>query len=336
MAELRIVFAVVLAVLGALFRRFWRRLFRGPIVASWSWAVEFTVVAMRTAITVVVSHPNLPALRRMGARLDPPLLRGLRHLIDVHPVLLGGRPAERHARRGDLDQTGDLLYLHGGGYTAGSPASHRNLVASLTWDTGLRCWALAYRLAPEHPFPAAVDDAEAAYRDLLDTGVDPARLLIAGDSAGGGLAMALLLRLKSRELLLPAGALLFSPYVDLEHTGPSLVANYATDYLPVFPPGEVNDIYLDGADPKLPEASPLYGDLTGLPPLLILGGDKEMIFNDATRLYERARAAGVAADLHVGSDMPHVWPALFPYHPATKLALARISDWVAATIPRAT
>lgn len=336
LAELKIVFAVVFAVLGAWFVRLWRRLFRGPIVASWSWAVELTVVAMRTAITVVVDNPDLPTLRRLGARLDPPLLRGLRHLVDVHPASLGGRPAERHTRRGDLEQHGDLLYLHGGGYTGGSPATHRNLVASLTWETGLRAWALSYRLAPEHPFPAAVDDAEAAYRDLLDAGVDPDRLLIAGDSAGGGLAMALLLRLKTLMLPLPAGAFLFSPYVDLEHTGPSVVANSATDYLPVFPPGEVNDIYLEGADPRLPEASPLYGDLTDLPPLLILGGSREMIFDDATRLYETACAAGVAADLHVGADMPHVWPAVFPHHPASKLAMARIADWVTATMPRAT
>jgi acetyl esterase/lipase len=331
-AELKIVFAVVFAVVSALFIRFWRRLLRGPAVASWSWAVELTVVAMRAGINAVIGRSDLPALRRLGSRLDPPLLRGLRSLVDVEGVSLGGRPAERHTRRGELAARGDLLYLHGGGYAAGSPASHRNLVASLTWETGLRAWALAYRLAPEHPFPSAVDDAEAAYRELLDAGIDPNRLVIAGDSAGGGLAMALLLRLKSVGVPLPAGAFLFSPYVDLEHTGASLVANAETDYLPRVPPGDANDEYLAGADPRLPEASPLHGDLTDLPHLLILAGDREMIFDDGTRLVERARAAGVSADLHVGTDMPHVWPALFPYHPASKLAFARIADWVAATV----
>ena len=325
-----------LAVLSALFRRVWRRLVRGPIVPSWSWAVELTVVAMRAGIVTTLGNRDLPSLRRLGARLDPPLLRRLRHLVSVEAVSLGGRPAERHARRHDLEHRGDLLYLHGGGYAAGSPASHRNLVASLTWETGLRGWVPAYRLAPEHPFPAAVDDAEAAYRDMLDSGIEPHRLVVGGDSAGGGLAMALLLRLKERGVPLPAGTLLFSPYVDLEHTGGSLVTNYPTDYLPWFPPGEVNRVYLDGADPRLPEASPLYGDLTGLPPLLILGGDKEMIFDDATRLLDAARRDGVDADLHVGRDMPHVWPALFPHHPATKLALAHLADWVTASLARPT
>ena len=322
---LRIIIAVVAALFGAVARR----LVRGPVVASWSWNTELAVTSMRAGISVALTDPDVPALRRLEARLDPPLPKRLRRSVSVAKTNLGGRPAECLTRRGDLERAGDLLYFHGGGYVGGSPASHRRFVAALVWQTRTRAWVPDYRLAPEHRFPAAVDDAYAAYGALLDDGIDPQRLLLGGDSAGGGLAMALLLRIRSEGEPLPAGAMLFSPYVDLEHTGESAARNAATDYVPFLHAGRANTEYLGDADPRTPEASPLYGDLAGLPPLLVFAGDREMILDDSIRLVERAVDSGVETSFHIGEDMPHVWPAVLPEEPASLLALGRVGDWTA-------
>ncbi len=322
---LRIIFAVVAALLGAVARR----LVRGPLVASWSWNTELAVTSMRAGISVGLTDPDVPALRRLEARLDPPLPKRLRRSVSVAKTNLGGRPAECLTRRGDLERAGDLLYFHGGGYVGGSPASHRRFVAALVWQTRTRAWVPDYRLAPEHRFPAAVDDAYAAYGALLDDGIDPQRLLLGGDSAGGGLAMALLLRIRSEGKPLPAGAMLFSPYVDLEHTGESASRNAATDYVPFLHAGRPNREYLGETDPRTPEASPLYGDLAGLPPLLVFAGDREMILDDSIRLVERAVDSGVETSFHIGEDMPPVWPAVLPEEPASLLALGRVGDWTA-------
>ena len=322
---LQIVVAVVLAVLG----RIARRLVRGPVVASWSWNTELAVTSMRAGISAALTDPDVPALRRLEARIDPPLPKRLRRSVSVAETSLGGRPAECLTRKGDLDRSGDLLYFHGGGYVGGSPASHRRFVAALVRETRTRAWVPDYRLAPEHLFPAAVDDAYAAYGELLADGIEPQRLLLGGDSAGGGLAMALLLRIRSEGQPFPAGAMLFSPYVDLEHTGESVLRNAATDYVPAFDAGRANTEYLGDTDPRTPEASPLYGDLTGLPPLLVFAGDREMILDDSIRLVERAVELGVETSFHIGEDMPHVWPAVLPDEPASLLALGRVGDWTA-------
>ena len=161
----------------------------------------------------------------------------------------------------------------------------------------------------------------AVYKGLLAEGVQPGRLFVAGDSAGGGLATALLLRLRDENEPLPAGALLFSPYTDLEHTAKSIRENRATDYIPsveIHP----NTIYLGSHDPKDPYASPMYGDFTGIPPLLVFAGGREMIRDDAVRLVAAATRNGCDAALHVAPDMYHVWPALLPNHPETLRALS--------------
>lgn len=306
-----------------------RRLVRGPIVATWSWNTELTVASMRAGIDTALRDPDVAALRRLEARIDPPLPKRLRRSVEVTRTTLGGRPAECLTRKGSLDRAGELLYFHGGGYVGGSPATHRRFVAALVGETRTRAWALDYRLAPEHPFPAAVDDAQAAHEALLLDGIDPQRVLLGGDSAGGGLAIALLLRIRSQGGPLPAGAVLFSPYVDLEHTGESPARNEATDYLPPIERGLANTAYLGNTDPRTPEASPLYGDLARLPPLLVFAGDREAIFDDSTRLVRRALDLGVVATLHIGEDMPHVWPAVLPDQAASLLALGRVADWTA-------
>lgn len=214
-----------------------------------------------------------------------------------------------------------LLYLHGGGYVACSPRTHRPITAAYA-KHGLRVFAPDYRLAPEHPFPAAIEDAVAAYR-AVRADADPAeRFVLSGDSAGGGLALALLLKLRDLGLPMPDAAALFSPWTDLAVTGATIETNSARDAMftgdaiRLGPP-----TYLAGADPRDPLASPLYADLHGLPPLLIHVGEREVLRDDSTRLAERARAAGVPVRVRVWPVVPHVWQIVGPMLPEARDSL---------------
>lgn len=212
-----------------------------------------------------------------------------------------------------------LLYLHGGGYFACSSRTHRPVTQALA-RAGLRVFAADYRLAPEHPYPAALDDAVAAYRGLLDAGAGC--VVVAGDSAGGGLALALMLRLRELGVTLPARAALFSPWTDLAATGESIRRNTRRDAMFV---GEGiaagADAYVGGADRRDPLISPLYGDLAGLPPLLVHVGADEVLLDDSTRLVERARATGVAVELKVWPVVPHVWQIMARFIPEGRQSL---------------
>jgi epsilon-lactone hydrolase len=199
-----------------------------------------------------------------------------------------------------------MVYLHGGAYVIGSAATYRELIGRLSMATGM--WVLApdYRLAPKDPFPAAVDDALAAYRWLLGAGIEPGHIAISGDSAGGGLALATLLALRDAGEQLPAAAVLLSPWTDLTCSGDSYVSRAESD--PLFTREALVQLaghYLDGADPTSVLASPIYGDLKGLPPLLVHVGSDEVLLDDSTRLAERARAAGVDVELKVWDGMWH-------------------------------
>ena len=202
---------------------------------------------------------------------------------------------------------GTLLYLHGGGYFACSPQTHRPITGGFA-RRGLDVFAPDYRLAPEHPFPAAIDDAVAAYRGLLARGTPPSRLVIAGDSAGGGLALATLLCLREAGDPLPAAAMLFSPWTDLAGTGDTLRTNSRRDAMFTGHGMEkAVEPYLAGADVRNPLASPLYAELAGLPPLMIHAGSYEILLDDSRRLAERARAAGVDVSMQTWPVVPHVW-----------------------------
>lgn len=222
-----------------------------------------------------------------------------------------------------------ILYLHGGGYYFCSPATHRNLVFAFARRSGARIFSLDYRLAPEHPFPAAFDDALAAYRKLIADGVSPQSLVIAGDSAGGGLALAALLALRDAGDPLPAGAVLFSPWTDLAATGASVTTNDGRD--PMFhgraiaPAGK---LYTGSADVRNPYVSPLYGRLDGLPPLFIQAGDTEVLFDDSTRVAEKARAAGVSVEFEILPNMPHALQMLAPFVPEANKALEHAAQFV--------
>ncbi|HEY1344261.1 MAG TPA: alpha/beta hydrolase [Streptosporangiaceae bacterium] len=253
----------------------------------------------------------------------------------VEPVNANGVPAEWVTAAG----VGDgrvLLYLHGGAYQIGSPATLRRLVALLSGVAQARALSLDYRLAPEHPFPAAVDDAVAAYRWLVAEGTDPARIAIAGDSAGGGLALGTLVALRDAGEPMPAAAVLLSPWTDLALTGESLRTRAAVDKM--VKPASMHQtaaVYLAGEDPRHPYASPLYADLRGLPPLLIQVGDAEVILDDSTRVAARAREAGVDVTLEVWDEMPHVFHAYAGLLPESDQAIERIGDWLQHRYPTA-
>ncbi len=222
-----------------------------------------------------------------------------------------------------------LLFLHGGGYVIGSPDSHRHLVANLSEETGLQGLLVDYRLAPEDPFPAAVEDAISVYAALLTHGFEAEEIVVAGDSAGGGLVIAMMLAIRDANLPLPAAGICLSPWNDLTGTAKSLETNASVDPTVTkesldFFAGE----YLGEEDAQNPYASPLFGDFTGLPPLLIQVGSVEVLLDDAVMLAERAKEAGVSVTLEVWDEMIHVWHRYYPVLQEAREANARIGEYV--------
>ncbi len=248
--------------------------------------------------------------------------------VSVEKVAVGGVDAE-WVRAPKARANAVILYLHGGGYVIGSPASHRHMIAALSQASGAAALALDYRLAPEAPFPAAVDDAVSAYEWLRQQGVAPARIVIAGDSAGGGLTVATLVALRERGLPLPAAGVCLSPWVDLTCTAQSITAKAAVD--PIVTYALITfmaQAYLNGQDAKTPLASPLFADPRGLPPLLIQVGTDELLLDDARNLAARAKEAGVEATLEVWEEMVHVWHYFFPILREAREAITRIGEFI--------
>jgi len=248
--------------------------------------------------------------------------------VRCQPVDAGGIPAEWITTPGAVEDR-ILYYLHGGGYMVGSIDTHREMISRLSRATGARALAIDYRLAPENPFPAAVEDSTGAYRWLLSMGVDPARLVIAGESAGGGLTVATLVALRDAGDPLPAAAVCLSPWVDLEALGESVFTRAEMD------PGvqreallQMAKAYLGDAHPRTPLAAPLYADLRGLPPLLIQVGTAEVLLDDSTRLAERARSAGVDVALEPWDEMIHMWQLFAAMLPEGQQAIDRIGEFI--------
>ncbi len=229
----------------------------------------------------------------------------------VTEVTAGGVPAHWLAAPG-ADTGRVLLFLHGGGYELGSLRSDGELAARLGRASGMRVLFPEYRLAPEHPFPAAIDDVLAAWRWLrTGQGLSAASLAVAGDSAGGGLAVALLVATRDAREALPAAAVLMSPTVDLTSSGASMTERGDQD--PISTPamlGQLASDYLAGADPKTPLASPLFAPLSGLSPLLVQVGTADLLLSDSERLAAAAAQAGVDVTLQVGEGLPHVYPIM--------------------------
>ena len=227
--------------------------------------------------------------------------------IRLDPVDINGVPAEWSLAPGS-DPSRVLLFFHGGGYCSGSIASHRGMVTEAGRAAGVRTLAVGYRLAPEHPFPAALEDAGAAYRFLRDQGIAPSKIVIGGDSAGGGLSLATMLTLRNANTPLPGCAWLVSPWVDLQMTGASMTKKADVD--PLIQKTYLEELaaaYLAGTDPADPRVSPLHADLTGLPPLLIQVGSAETLLDDAVRIARRAGVADVPVSLEIWPHMIHAW-----------------------------
>jgi len=224
-----------------------------------------------------------------------------------------------------------ILYLHGGGFRIGSVRSHRDLIQRLSEATGARVLALDYRLAPEHLFPTPVEDALAAYRWLLDSGHAPTRIAVAGDSAGGGLALACMLAAREAGLPLPRAAYLMSPWTDMTASGASYDTRAALDpmHQRAMILGMAKGYLGKSGDARTPLASPLFADLRGLPPLLVQCGGREVILDDSAALAERAREAAVDCELEIHEPMIHVFQMFAELQEAQK-ALARAGDFLAA------
>ncbi len=223
-----------------------------------------------------------------------------------------------------------VLYLHGGGYVLGSINTHRDLMSRVSRAAGARVLGLNYRLAPEHPFPAAVDDAVAAYRWMLGQGLKPGRIAVAGDSAGGGLTVATLLAIRDAKLPTPGAGVCMSPWVDLEGIGESMQTRAKVD--PVVQREGLLGMaaaYLAGKNPRTPLAAPLYAELKGLPPLLIQVGNDETLLDDSNRLAEKAKADGVSVKLEVWPEMIHVWQLFASFLPEGQDAVEVIGKYVA-------
>ena len=232
--------------------------------------------------------------------------------IGIEPVTANGVRAEWTTTPNDARDAA-LMYLHGGGYVIGSLDSHRHLVAEAGRACGVAALALDYRLAPEHPFPAAVDDALAGYRFLLGRGLAPGRIAIAGDSAGGGLVVSAMVAIRDAGLPQPACGWCISPWVDMEAAGETMTSRAASD--PTVQRAGILDmarLYLNGADPRSPLASPIHADLEGLAPLMIQVGACETLLDDALALAKAAGAADVRVDLQIWPEMIHVWHLFHP------------------------
>jgi epsilon-lactone hydrolase len=274
----------------------------------------------------------LPELRRR-TNASARLLR-LPGGVAVQKVLAGTVPAEWLIPRGSPEDRA-ILYFHGGAFIFCSLDTHRTMVALLSRAAGARALSVDYRLAPEHPFPAALEDCLAAYRFLVRSGISPRRIVVAGDSAGGNLALALLLALRRDGDPLPAAAVCLSPATDLAWTGESIKTKAEID--PMFPKGGSSSLssridadYIGSEDPRNPLLSPLYGDWRGMPPILLHVGSDEVLLDDSIRLAENVRAAGGEANLVVWPGMWHVFQAMTPFIPEAAKSIRQIGEFIHA------
>lgn len=304
-----------------------RRLLRGPLHPLYRWRVEVLIRFLRRGILSGLRN----GLDRERARLPVTRVprRCARDVIVERDGQLAGRPVEITTFAGWTEADPVVLYLHGGGYVACSPKTHRDLTARLAAVSRARVVALDYRLAPEHPFPAGLDDAVAACHELrAEPWGRTEAFVIAGDSAGGGLALATMVRLRDEGAALPAGGALLSPWVDLAATGESIRRNAPYCFVTPEALEHYKSRYLDHGDPRDPLASPLYAELGGLPPLLIQTGSTEVLHSEALELARRAEGAGVAVTLQIYEGVCHAFQTMAALLPEAREAIAEVGSFV--------
>lgn len=251
--------------------------------------------------------------------------------IDVTPVTIEGIPAEWIIPAGSSKDRA-IVYTHGGGYVSGSCKNHRALVARIVENSGIGALLIDYRLAPEHPFPAALDDTVTVYNHLLKEGFSPSKLVIVGESAGGGLCLATLLALKERNIPLPSAGVAMSPWTDLKCTGESYRTKAKVDLAPKDAWTIFSKYYAGDNEPTLPLISPLYGDPKGLPPLFITVGEYEVLYDDAVKFTEKAKSAGVDVTLKIGEKMVHCYPLLPPFIPEARKEMEEMCNFIKSHI----
>jgi monoterpene epsilon-lactone hydrolase len=289
--------------------------------------------------TIAQSPPTAGSFEDRRARWEP-----LFHKICPIPAgtaiasIAAGGPRGEWVTTADVSTTEPnvLFYIHGGGFTAGSAAAYRGLSSHLSAATGCRVLAVDYRWAPEEPFPAALDDCVAAYRWLVSAGgAMPRKVVLVGDSAGGNLVAAMLLALKQDGDVLPAAGVCLSPIFDLALTGESVITRAERDPMILSSSlQKCSSAYRGNSDPLSPLMSPLYGDLSGLPPLLLQCGSEEMLRDDSVRLAAKAKAAGVDVTFEEWDEMVHVWHLFADRLADGRKALARVGEFVRARIGR--
>ena len=314
-----------------LVRSLWRRVRFGPVDPAWSWRTSTMrdVLAALTDEVIMVPPWVVPLLNRFIVSGTP---LSLGRVVRVGKADLDGVYAEVLTRpQSDLTT---VLFLHGGAYVVGSPKFVRQITSWLTWSLRARTFAINYRLAPRHPFPAALEDALTSYRWLLDHGVDPRTIVVMGDSAGGGLTVALLVAARDEGLPLPAAAVCLSPWTDMTAAGGTMETNAPTDYLPSGKIPNAVAMVVGGADPADPRVSVVNADLAGLPPLQVFAGGNEILLDSITAFVDKARADGVAVDFVVEPHMFHDWLTVLPGGVSSMLTMERIADFVAGSVDR--
>ena len=318
---------VALAGLSAMFRGLLRRARHGPTLPSWTLSEELLVAVSRATATASARNIEFMAPRRSGLRV--PLNAASRAELIVEAVDLDGVRAERYCPQ---SPSGTILYFHGGGFVSGGVGLERRPAAANAIASNCDTFSIEYRLAPMHPYPAALDDAIAAYKAVLERGADPATIVLFGASAGACLALSSLLKFRDLGLPQPAGAVLLWPYADFTFSGETIRSNGDLDMLPVRDLAHVwGPAYVGDADPSDPLVSPALADLCGLPPLLILAGGAESLLSCAERIAANARRDGVPAQLNVFPEKVHGWMML-PKLDATLHAIEKINGWIAERI----
>jgi monoterpene epsilon-lactone hydrolase len=276
------------------------------------------------------------SLRRAAARFEAANARfPTPDFVQVDPVQVGTIPAEWISIKGKEHNGQVVLYFHGGGFVMGSPRTHRAVTWRLARETGRRVLAIEYRKAPDHAFPAWVDDGAAAFQWLLDQGYAPKDILVAGDSAGGNMALATVYRLRREGRPLPGGLILFSPWGDLGCVAKSYRRNAFSEAMFQSKNVVSTGAFLTrGCDPRDPEASPVHADFDGFPPMLLFASTRELFVDDSRTIVRRAVAAGVRAEVHLYRHMPHVFPVLAGMLPRAKAAFVTIKRFIEETQAR--
>jgi monoterpene epsilon-lactone hydrolase len=304
-----------------------RRKMSGPLRPTWDPTFETLADLFHSSSRRIIRLP-LEAQRRSTEAVvlglpSSPLYKETR----FEKIRIGEFEAEWF-RRDDAERGPVILYLHGGGFGLGSLDTHRDLVARMCRASRANALSIGYRLAPEHRFPAQLEDAITSYRFLMQQGTDPRRMVIAGDSAGGGLALSTMVKLRDSGVPLPAASVCLSPWVDLEALGASTDENERYDYISRRALAQYTKRFVDEKDLRNPLAAPLYADLRSLPPLLVQAGSAEVLLDDSRRIVDRARAAGVDVTFRVWEDMIHVWQLFAFLIPQGEAAIHEIGTFI--------